>query len=157
MRFALQARKNIGSQTAGARADLENAQAAPLGQSRCGTAKCRGHSRQPRRGEDAIAVKMLEQIGAGPGEENLHGILLSAHDTCEIASSCRSEERLGIMLGSRLEEIAQPAFGAVGPSSESARRCPTVARCGQRSALDQRVHETDEDAFLRFDNAERIR
>ena len=99
---------------------------------------------------------MFEQIRSGAGEENLHGIFLSAHDAGEVASGRRTKKRLGIMLGTRLEKLAQSALGPVGPSVEGIRSRPPVVRRRECTALDQRIHESNEDTLLRFDHTKLI-
>ena len=124
MQAALEQRQNLRRQSAGARADFQNAQAASFRQtSRC-RAHRRGDGREPVAGEETVAIKMIEQLRADPGEQNLHGIFFAAQNRSQLSTVSFAKERFGKMSGMLLDVVAQNFLGGICRFSKTRRRLP---------------------------------
>ena len=110
MQTALEQRQHLRSQSAGARADFQNAQAASFRQTSRGCAHRRGDGREPMAGEETVAVKLIEQLRADPGEQNLHRILFTAQNRSQLSAVSFAKKRFGKMSGVLLDVVAQNVF-----------------------------------------------
>ena len=95
MLSALDQRQHLGREPAGACADFQNTQSASFGKlASCFCDRSRDRS-EPGARDEAVAVKLIEQIGTTAGEQDLHGLFFTAHDGAEVSASCAAEQRLG--------------------------------------------------------------
>ena len=69
----------------------------PSGRLRAAFPHRRGDRRQPVAGEEAVAIKLIEQLRADPGEQHLHGVLFPAQDRSEFGAVAGAEQSFGQM------------------------------------------------------------
>ncbi len=124
MQAALELRQGLRGEPAGAGANLENAQAASFRQSARGAGDGGGDGGEPVTGEEAVAVKLVEQLRADAGEEDLDGVLFAAQDRAELVAIAFAEERFGKMPGVSLNIIAQHLAGGIGGLGKTSGRLP---------------------------------
>jgi len=121
-------RKHLRRESAGAGPDFQNAQSTPLGMLADDFFHGPADGSEPRAGDQPIAVKLIQQLRAAAGEEDLNGILLAPHDGSEIGTGRAADEGFGQMarilsdaraehLGrgsrSRLERGGRPVTAAI--------------------------------------------
>ena len=85
----------------------------PSGRLRAAVAHRRGDGCEPVTGEEAVAIKMVEQLRADPGKQNLHGILFTAQNRSQLSAVSFAKKRFGKMSRVLLDVVAQNFSGGI--------------------------------------------
>ena len=125
---ALQRREKLGGETASARADFQNAEPSAFGQHARGFLQRRGNGGEPVAGQEAVAIKLIEEIRTSPGKEDLDRILFAAKDWTEFSTISGNQERLGKMTGVFLDECPLRFGGRIGGLLERSHRAIAAFR-----------------------------
>ena len=123
---ALEQRQHLRARPPVPRADFENAQSAAFRQTARGLLDGRGDRRQPVAGEKTVAVKLIEQLRAGAGEQHLHGVFFAAQNRAEFRAISRAEQCFGKMAGVLLDIVAQRFLGGIRRFDETGGRLKPV-------------------------------
>ncbi len=154
---ALEQRQQLGGEPRGAGADFQDAQGAAFGQRARGLLHGGGNAGHPMAGEETVSVEVLEHLGAGSAEEDLHGIFFAGQDGAEFGARRGAQQSFGQMPRVRLDERAEPRSRRRRLGRECGRRQIAVSLGLEQPAPAEPRHQAVEDRAHRRGDAERIR